>query len=93
MKKFADLVEARADRLLDAPFDVLPDARLFAVDTALEPPDDWRPTDGALPTGFAERLGAEGKSLTDWRRHHHPAPKPTQPVAVAPQLQSVLEAC
>ena len=55
MKKFADLVEARADRLLDAPFERLPDAKLFAVDTALEPPDDWSPTDGVPPRGLAER--------------------------------------
>ena len=42
---FAELVEARADRLLDAPFEMLPEAELFAVDTELEPPDDWHPTD------------------------------------------------
>jgi hypothetical protein len=56
MKKFARLVEARADRLLDAPFGMLPDARLFARDAALEPRDDWRPTDGALSKELAERL-------------------------------------
>jgi NAD dependent epimerase/dehydratase family/Protein of unknown function (DUF1524) len=57
MKKFAELVQARADRLLDTPFEVLPDATLFAVDTELEPPDDWRPADGALPPELSERLG------------------------------------
>ena len=56
MKKFVGLVEARADRLLDAPFEKLPDARLFARDTKLERPDDWRATDGALPQELAERL-------------------------------------
>jgi hypothetical protein len=56
MKKFARLVEARSDRLLDAPFEMLPDAKLFARDSALESRDDWRPTDGGLPTELAERL-------------------------------------
>ena len=56
MNVFAELVEARADRLLNTPFEILPDAKLFARDTELEPPDDWHPTD-ALPTELPERLG------------------------------------
>jgi hypothetical protein len=90
MKQFAELVEARADRLLDAPFDRLPDAKLFAVDTALEPPNDWRPTDGALPTGVAERLGLR-EILDRLGKASPPRPEPpTQPVTAAPRLQSVL---
>jgi len=55
MDVFADVVAARADRLLDAPFEMLPDAKLFAVDTQLEPSDDWCSTD-AMPIELAERL-------------------------------------
>ena len=90
MKKFAELVEARADRLLDAPFERLPDAKLFAVDTELEPPDDWHPTDGALPTGLAERLGLR-EVLDRLETASPPRPEtPTQPVSGSPRLQSVL---
>ena len=56
MNVFADLVAVRGDRLLDAPFEMLPGAKLFAVDTDIEVPDDWHPTD-APPAELAERLG------------------------------------
>lgn len=90
MKKFAKLVEARADRLLDVPFEILPDAKLFARDTELESPDDWRPADGALPTELAERLGL--KEVLN-RLEKAPPPRaetPTQPVPASSRLQSVL---
>ena len=60
MNVFAELVEARADRLLDAPFERLPDAKLFAVDTELEPPDDWHPTDGAPANRAHGTTGTDG---------------------------------
>jgi hypothetical protein len=56
MNVFADLVAARADRLLDTPFEMLPDAKLFAVDSKQEFPEDWSATD-ALPPELADRLG------------------------------------
>ena len=73
-----------------SPFERLPDAKLFAVDTELEPPNDWHPTDGALPTGLAERLGL--REVLDRLEHASPA-RPearTQPVSGSPRLQSVL---
>ena len=49
MNMFADLVEARADRLLDAPFEMLPDAKLFAAIPNLSPgrlaPHRWGAAD------------------------------------------------
>jgi hypothetical protein len=90
MNVFAKLVQARADRLLDAPFEMLPDAKLFARDTELEPPGDWRPTDGALPTGLAERLGLR-KVLDRLEKASPPRPEtPTQPVSKSQRLQAVL---
>jgi hypothetical protein len=56
MATFVQLVEDRADRLLDTPFKILPEATLFASDTDLERPDDWHPMDGALPKELADRL-------------------------------------
>ena len=82
MNVFAELVTTRADRLLDTPFEMLPDAKLFAVDTELEPPDDWHPTDGALPTELAERLGLTEvlERLGEERRHaRHPDGTPGVP--------------
>jgi hypothetical protein len=98
MKKFARLVEARADRLLDAPFGMLPDARLFARDAALEPRDDWRPTDGALSKELAERLKLtnvlgrlEEASPPQHSERARAVPEtPTQPVSASARLQSVL---
>ncbi len=60
MKKFADLVEARADRLLDAPFERLPDAKLFARRHRTRAPGRlgphrWRAADRARGT-----IGTEG---------------------------------
>lgn len=57
MRAFAELVRARADRLLDTPFEELPEAKLFASDAELDPPEDWKPTDDALPDELADRLG------------------------------------
>jgi hypothetical protein len=90
MQKFAGLVQARADRLLDVPFETLPDAKLFAFDTELEPPEDWHPNDDALPTGLAERLGL--RELLDTLEHAPPA-RPEMPRRLAsgsPRLQKVL---
>ena len=56
MRVFKDLVKSRADRLLDAPFEMLPEAKRFALDSKLEPPDDWQPTD-ALSHELAKQLG------------------------------------
>jgi Protein of unknown function DUF262/Protein of unknown function (DUF1524) len=90
MEKFAELVEARADRLLDAPFERLPDAKLFASDTELAPPDNWHPNDDALPTDLAERLAL--RDVLDSLEHASPRrpDAPTQPVSQSPRLQSVL---
>jgi hypothetical protein len=90
MKRFVDLVQARADRLLDAPFERLPDARLFARDTELAPPDDWQPTDEAPLAELAERLG-----LTEVRDTLEKAspPRPETPppsVSASSRLQAVL---
>jgi Protein of unknown function (DUF1524) len=91
MNVFAKLVQDRADRLLDAPFEMLPDAKLFARDTELEPPHDWRPTDGALPRGLAERLGLR-EVLARLEKASPPRPEtPTQPVSKSRRLQAVLE--
>ncbi len=49
--------ESSADRLLDRPFEILPDAKLFARDTELRRPHDWHPSDGAPSTQLAEQLG------------------------------------
>jgi hypothetical protein len=56
MNVFAELVGTRADRLLNKPFGMLPEAELFALGTKLERPDKWHPTD-ALPTELTDRLG------------------------------------
>ena len=90
MAKFAKLVEARADRLVDVPFELLPEAKLFARDTELEPSDDGRPTDGALPTELAERLRLTAV-LDGLEKASRPRPEtPTQPVSASSRLQSVL---
>lgn len=90
MEKFAELVEARADRLLDLPFERFPDAKLFASDTDLTPPDDWHPNDDALSIGLSERLGL--RDVLDRFQHASP-PRPEAPTQLAsksPRLQSVL---
>jgi hypothetical protein len=90
MTKFVELVEGRSDRLLDAPFERLPSAKLFARDTELEPPTDWHPTDEAPPAELAERLGLT--EVID-RLDKAPPPRPetpTQHVSPSSRLPSVL---
>jgi hypothetical protein len=90
MKKFVELMQARSDRLLDAPFEMLPDAKLFARDTELEPPDDWHPTDEAPSAELAERLGLK-EVLDSMEKAAPPRPEtPTQPISVSSRLHSVL---
>jgi hypothetical protein len=57
MEKFSDLVQRRADRLLDTPFEMLPEARDFAQDAEFELPKKSPPADAASLKGLAERLG------------------------------------
>jgi hypothetical protein len=89
MRLFAELVTTRADRLLDKPFEMLPDARLFAVDTELEPAHDWHPTDGAPPAELAERLGLTEvlESLTDKSPREHADGRPAVPGERRPILE------
>ena len=89
MNMFAELVTARADRLLDTPFEMLPDAQLFAVDTALEPPDDWHPTDGAPPTELAERLGLS--EVRERLKKKSPRPYPDAQRAVPGEERPILD--
>jgi hypothetical protein len=56
MNVFAELVWNREKRLLESPFELLPDAKLFARDTELEVPDEWDTTDPS-PAELAQRLG------------------------------------
>jgi hypothetical protein len=100
MKKFADLVQTRADRLLESPFEVLPDAKLFARDTELKPSNDGHPTDGVPPMELAERLGPtevlkrfEKSSPRRDDVENPPVPGARRPISKMPLRWGVAERC